>query len=95
MPNEHGIEALGLVKEFKKGPRAVDGIDLHVARGEIYGFLGPNGAGKSTDRPHPHNAAPADGGHGHAWPGTTSCARGRRCARRSVPRSRRRRSTRS
>jgi ABC-2 type transport system ATP-binding protein len=48
VPNEHGIEAQGLVKEFKKGPRAVDGIDLHVARGEIYGFLGPNGAGKST-----------------------------------------------
>ena len=38
----------GLVKEFKKGPRAVDGIDLEVATGEIYGFLGPNGAGKST-----------------------------------------------
>ena len=42
------IEASGLVREFKKGPRAVDGIDLHVAPGEIYGFLGPNGAGKST-----------------------------------------------
>jgi ABC-2 type transport system ATP-binding protein len=42
------IEARGLVREFKKGPRAVDGIDLHVAPGEIYGFLGPNGAGKST-----------------------------------------------
>ncbi|TML00983.1 MAG: ABC transporter ATP-binding protein, partial [Actinobacteria bacterium] len=28
--------------------RAVDGIDLHVDPGEIYGFLGPNGAGKST-----------------------------------------------
>src|SRR6184192_750289 len=42
------IEAHGLVREFKKGPRAVDGIDLHVAPGEIYGFLGPNGAGKST-----------------------------------------------
>jgi len=27
---------------------AVDGIDLDVASGEIYGFLGPNGAGKST-----------------------------------------------
>ena len=27
---------------------AVDGIDLEVAAGEIYGFLGPNGAGKST-----------------------------------------------
>src|SRR5215210_4548999 len=34
--------------QYKKGPRAVDGIDLAVASGEIYGFLGPNGAGKST-----------------------------------------------
>ena len=42
------IEVEGLVREFKNGPRAVDGIDLHVAPGEIYGFLGPNGAGKST-----------------------------------------------
>ena len=42
------IEVEGLVKQFKKGPRAVDGIDLHVDEGEIYGFLGPNGAGKST-----------------------------------------------
>jgi ABC-2 type transport system ATP-binding protein len=42
------IQVQGLVKEFKKGPRAVDGIDLEVAPGEIYGFLGPNGAGKST-----------------------------------------------
>jgi ABC-2 type transport system ATP-binding protein len=37
-----------LVREFKKGPRAVDGIDLRVEPGEVYGFLGPNGAGKST-----------------------------------------------
>src|SRR5213079_1102428 len=44
----NGIEVEGLVREFKKGPRAVDGIDLAVAPGEIYGFLGPNGAGKST-----------------------------------------------
>jgi ABC-2 type transport system ATP-binding protein len=48
MPDEHGIVASGLVREFKKGPRAVDGIDLVVHPGEIYGFLGPNGAGKST-----------------------------------------------
>ena len=34
-----------LVREFKKGPRAVDGIDLEIAGGETYGFLGPNGAG--------------------------------------------------
>ncbi|MFN8216387.1 MAG: ATP-binding cassette domain-containing protein [Solirubrobacterales bacterium] len=44
----NGIEVEGLVREFKKGPRAVDGIDLAVRPGEIYGFLGPNGAGKST-----------------------------------------------
>ncbi|HWC87079.1 MAG TPA: ATP-binding cassette domain-containing protein [Solirubrobacteraceae bacterium] len=42
------IEVEQLVREFRKGPRAVDGIDLAVAPGEIYGFLGPNGAGKST-----------------------------------------------
>jgi ABC-2 type transport system ATP-binding protein len=46
--SSNGIEARGLVREFKKGPRAVAGIDLDVAPGEIYGFLGPNGAGKST-----------------------------------------------
>jgi len=43
-----GIEAHGLVREFKGGVIAVAGIDLSVAEGEIYGFLGPNGAGKST-----------------------------------------------
>ena len=43
-----GIEVDGLVRVFKGGIRAVDGIELQVAPGEIYGFLGPNGAGKST-----------------------------------------------
>jgi ABC-2 type transport system ATP-binding protein len=42
------IEVENLVREFRKGPRAVDGIDLVVSPGEVYGFLGPNGAGKST-----------------------------------------------
>jgi ABC-2 type transport system ATP-binding protein len=46
--NEAAIEATDLVREFKKGPRAVDGIDLRVEPGEVFGFLGPNGAGKST-----------------------------------------------
>ena len=45
---DNGIEVEGLVKVFKGDIRAVDGIDLQVAPGEIYGFLGPNGAGKST-----------------------------------------------
>jgi ABC-2 type transport system ATP-binding protein len=43
-----GIEVWDLVRVYKKGPRAVDGISLRVEPGEIYGFLGPNGAGKST-----------------------------------------------
>jgi ABC-2 type transport system ATP-binding protein len=47
MADEHGIEVQGLEREFKGGVRAVDGIDLEVSPGEIYGFLGPNGAGKS------------------------------------------------
>jgi ABC-2 type transport system ATP-binding protein len=46
LPN--GIVVEGLAREFKGGVRAVDGIDLSVEPGEIYGFLGPNGAGKST-----------------------------------------------
>jgi ABC-2 type transport system ATP-binding protein len=48
MNTERGIEVEGLVREFKGGIRAVDGIDLRVEPGQIYGFLGPNGAGKST-----------------------------------------------
>src|SRR5688572_13802424 len=41
------IEARGLVKDFD-GKRAVDGIDIAVPKGTIYGILGPNGAGKTT-----------------------------------------------
>ena len=48
MNAQPAIEVEKLVREFRKGPRAVDGIDLTVSPGEIYGFLGPNGAGKST-----------------------------------------------
>src|SRR6188472_2336619 len=46
--SDNGIRAEQLAREFKGGITAVDGIDLEVAPGEIYGFLGPNGAGKST-----------------------------------------------
>lgn len=39
----------GLTKAYARGAKpAVDGIDLHVRRGEIFGFIGPNGAGKTT-----------------------------------------------
>jgi ABC-2 type transport system ATP-binding protein len=48
MASDNGIVVEGLAREFKGGIKAVDGIDLQVAPGEIYGFLGPNGAGKST-----------------------------------------------
>jgi ABC-2 type transport system ATP-binding protein len=43
----YAIEASGLIKAFGE-TRAVDGIDLAVPAGSIYGFLGPNGAGKTT-----------------------------------------------
>jgi ABC-2 type transport system ATP-binding protein len=42
------IETEALAREFEGGIKAVDGVDLEVAEGEIYGFLGPNGAGKTT-----------------------------------------------
>ena len=44
---EYAVETQGLVRDFGD-VRAVDRIDLQVARGEVYGFLGPNGAGKTT-----------------------------------------------
>ena len=42
------IEATALERTYKGGLKAVDGIDLRVEPGEVYGFLGPNGAGKTT-----------------------------------------------
>ncbi len=42
------IEVRGLERAFGGGVKAVCGIDLEVAEGEIYAFLGPNGAGKTT-----------------------------------------------
>jgi ABC-2 type transport system ATP-binding protein len=45
--SDFAIEAEGLVKHFGK-TRAVNGIDLRVSNGTVYGVLGPNGAGKTT-----------------------------------------------
>jgi ABC-2 type transport system ATP-binding protein len=42
------ITSTGLTKRFHGGQVAVDGIDLDVPRGAVYGFLGPNGSGKTT-----------------------------------------------
>jgi len=41
------IETRGLSKAYR-GRNVVDGLDMHVARGDIYGFVGRNGAGKSS-----------------------------------------------
>src|SRR5215217_7293141 len=45
--NELAVETAGLVKVFGD-TRAVDGVDLAVPRGSVFGLLGPNGAGKTT-----------------------------------------------
>ncbi len=47
IPAGPAVEAHGLVKNFAD-MRAVDGVDLTVQRGEVFGVLGPNGAGKTT-----------------------------------------------
>ncbi|WP_436700970.1 ATP-binding cassette domain-containing protein [Nocardioides sp. BYT-33-1] len=60
------VDATGLVKTFAvKGStdvRAVDGVDLQVARGEVFGVLGPNGAGKTTTLSMLATLLPIDGG---------------------------------
>ena len=45
--NDLALHATGLVKRFGDR-RVVDGIDLSVPTGAVYGVLGPNGAGKTT-----------------------------------------------
>src|SRR5579871_6618371 len=65
------IEARGLVKRFD-GFTAVDGVDLAVPEGAIYGILGPNGAGKTTTLRMLLGIIDPDGGErrllGHAKP---------------------------
>src|SRR3954469_24444204 len=60
--NELAASAHGLVKTFG-GLRAVDGIDLEVRRGEVFGVLGPNGAGKTTMLQMLATLLPMDGGN--------------------------------
>ena len=44
---EYAVQTRGIGRTFGE-VKAVDGIDLNISKGEIYGFLGPNGAGKTT-----------------------------------------------
>jgi ABC-2 type transport system ATP-binding protein len=47
--NTEGIVVSGLCKTYKKGRvKALDGLNLHIKRGEAFGIIGPNGAGKTT-----------------------------------------------
>ncbi|GGO99959.1 ABC transporter ATP-binding protein [Wenjunlia tyrosinilytica] len=45
---EAAIDTRGLTKRYRGGQLAVDGLDLAVPRGSVFGFLGPNGSGKTT-----------------------------------------------
>ncbi len=62
MTSDNSIEVDGLVREFKGGVRAVDGIHFRVERGEIFGILGPNGAGKSSTMRMIATVSPVSGG---------------------------------
>ncbi|MBM0064835.1 ATP-binding cassette domain-containing protein [Bacillus gibsonii] len=59
--SDFAIEAKGLVKVFGDH-RAVDGVDLSIKKGTVYGFLGPNGAGKTTTIRMLSTLLPLDGG---------------------------------
>ncbi|HET6868679.1 MAG TPA: ATP-binding cassette domain-containing protein [Solirubrobacteraceae bacterium] len=60
------VHATGLVKSFGAF-RAVDGIDLEVRQGEIFGVLGPNGAGKTTMLKMLATLLPIDAGEAHIF----------------------------
>jgi ABC-2 type transport system ATP-binding protein len=61
-PTTPAVHTEGLVKAFG-GHRAVDGVDLDVFPGEIFGVLGPNGAGKTTMLRMLATLLAIDGGH--------------------------------
>ncbi|GGT82938.1 ATP-binding cassette domain-containing protein [Streptomyces coeruleorubidus] len=60
------IETAGLVKTFGE-TRAVDGVDLSVPAGTVYGVLGPNGAGKTTTVKMLATLLRPDGGEAHVF----------------------------
>lgn len=72
--NGPAIELHGLRKVYRRGRKetvAVDGLDLTVQRGEVFGLLGPNGAGKTTTVEICEGLLPATAGAvrvlGHTW----------------------------
>lgn len=48
MSSDAALDLRGVEKVYKKGVRALQGMDIRIDRGEVFGLLGPNGAGKST-----------------------------------------------
>ena len=84
----------GLERTFDGDIRAVDGVDLEVAEGEIYAFLGPNGAGKTTTVRMLTTLLRPTGGQRTVAGYDVVTEAARRCGARSASRSRRRRSTR-
>ncbi|MER7746602.1 ATP-binding cassette domain-containing protein [Streptomyces bacillaris] len=66
MSTELAIETAGLVKVFGEN-RAVDGVDLAVPTGTVYGVLGPNGAGKTTTVRMLATLLRPDGGTAHVY----------------------------
>ncbi|GGO42974.1 MULTISPECIES: ATP-binding cassette domain-containing protein [Streptomyces] len=65
-PGGLAIETAGLVKTFGEN-RAVDGVDLAVPAGTVYGVLGPNGAGKTTTVKMLATLLRPDGGEAHVF----------------------------
>lgn len=63
---DYVIETRNLVKSYK-GKSAVGGVNIHVKKGEIYGFAGPNGAGKSTVMKMLLNLTQPDSGEVLLW----------------------------
>ncbi|MWA12429.1 ATP-binding cassette domain-containing protein [Streptomyces sp. BA2] len=64
--NSVAIETAGLVKTFGDN-RAVDGVDLTIPAGTVYGLLGPNGAGKTTTVKMLATLLRPDGGDAHVF----------------------------
>ncbi len=81
---EWAVEAHGLVKVFGDN-RAVDGVDLNVRAGTVYGVLGPNGAGKTTTISMLATLLRPDGGDAFVCSSWASPPSSRRSTRRSRP----------